>query len=114
MRKVPGVDSSLIDGMAGSTIRTGDSAPCSETGSTAVPSRLKAELGSLAVGGEVQRIWMSLYRVQSHVEATTLQKPARDNRRWRNIVDKLKEQKQNKFNNCVEELTRLNRQHKCK
>ena len=43
--------SSLIDGIAGSTIRTGDSASYTETGSTAVPSRLKAELGSLAVEG---------------------------------------------------------------
>ena len=51
MRKVPGVDSSLIYGIAGSTIRTEDSPSCSETGSTAVSSRLKAKLGLLAVGG---------------------------------------------------------------
>ena len=55
MRWVPGVDFSLIDGIAGSIICIGESACCTDTGSTAVSARLKTELGSLAVEGQDEK-----------------------------------------------------------
>ena len=49
MRGVLEMDFLLMDGIAGSKIRTGDSESCTETESTAVPSHLIVALGSLTV-----------------------------------------------------------------
>ena len=51
MRGVAGVDSSLIAGIVGSNTKTGESSDCSDSGNTAVPSRLKVAL--VSVGAEV-------------------------------------------------------------
>ena len=59
-------------------MRTGDSVCCTETGSTAVPSRLKAELGSFALEGQCTENFDVCISFNL-TTATILQLPARGN-----------------------------------